>query len=255
MCPAHRKQRLKAIEGALAAGEPCRVVSTQLIEAGVDVDFPVVFRALAGLDSLAQSAGRCDREGRRTEAAGAPAGRFVVFLAPTKPPIGTLRTAMETTQALLRLRDSEPEMADGLDLLNPEHATLFFSRFYDQLPWDSKNIRRALSELNFATAARDFQMIADNGMRGIVVPWGEGRVRADKYRDQPSLETRRALQPFTVQVNQRFFAEVERRGIIEVLAGDMFGLPTPLMDGKWYTDEFGLETDPNTSISPEALMI
>ncbi len=80
MCGAHRAEVIKRIKAKLKAEEPVRVVSTQLVEAGVDVDFPVVFRALAGLDSVAQAAGRCNREGRLKE------GRVVVFIAPRTTP-------------------------------------------------------------------------------------------------------------------------------------------------------------------------
>ena len=66
MCAKHRSQKLDEIRGRLKNGEPCRVIATSLIEAGVDVDFPLVMRAEAGLDSVAQAAGRCNREGKRS---------------------------------------------------------------------------------------------------------------------------------------------------------------------------------------------
>ncbi len=100
MCPAHGLVVLDEVRERLKKGRRCRLVSTRLIEAGVDVDFPVVFRALAGVDSLAQSAGRCDREGHLSEAAGSPAGRLVVFKAETEPPAGTLKNAARLTAAL-----------------------------------------------------------------------------------------------------------------------------------------------------------
>lgn len=254
MCPAHRLERVQAIETCLAEGKQCRVISTQLIEAGVDIDFPIVYRALAGLDSLAQSAGRCDREGLLTELAGKPAGRFIIFLAPTDPPGETLKKAMQTTKMLFNLQDSDPRLADGLDVLNPNHALLFFEHFYATNRLDEKQILRELSGLNFATVAEKFQMIADQGMRSIVVPWGEGRERAERYRIKPDRETARALQPFLVQVNRQYFDVVAARGLIEV-SDDSIGLPTSLFADGWYSHKFGLASDPDTPIPPDALMM
>ena len=77
MCAKHRSQKLDEIRGRLKRGEPCHVIATSLIEAGVDVDFPLVMRAEAGLDSVAQAAGRCNREGKRL-----PENSFVWIFAP-----------------------------------------------------------------------------------------------------------------------------------------------------------------------------
>ena len=254
MCPAHRIARIAEINAALAAKTTCRVVSTQLIEAGVDVDFPVVYRALAGIDSLAQSAGRCDREGRLTEAAGRPAGRFVVFNAETQPPPGSLQKAAETTRLLLGMGDDDLRLVGGVDLFNPDHAELFFEAFYNQNHLDAKQVRKELEGFNFATAAQKFRMIDDRGQQSIVVPWGEGRSRLEAYRAEPTIQTQRALQPFIVQVNRWYFEEIASRGLIEVLDNSL-GVPTSLFTDKWYSEEFGLLADPAASLEPDVLIV
>jgi CRISPR-associated endonuclease/helicase Cas3 len=254
MCPAHRIARIAEINDALSNNKTCRVVSTQLIEAGVDVDFPVVYRALAGIDSLAQSAGRCDREGKLTAAAGAPAGRFVVFRAESDPPGELLRKAAEITQTMLGMADEEPSLAGGIDLLNPDHAELFFRMLYDRSHLDARQIRLNTEQFNFATVGRSFQMIEEAGMRSIVVPWGEGQSRIDAYLAKPTLQTQRGLQPFIVQVNRRYFETLADRGIVEEV-NDAFGIPTSLFSSQWYSDEFGLLADPGASLEPEVLVI
>ncbi|MBI4081121.1 MAG: CRISPR-associated endonuclease Cas3'', partial [Candidatus Lambdaproteobacteria bacterium] len=123
MCARHRQQVLKFIRQALAAAGPVRVVSTQLVEAGVDLDFPVVFRAMAGFDALIQSAGRCNREGRRVQ------GRLVVYDAPTRPPVGWLRTGAELAAAEFAGRPD-------LDLFDPEAYRAFDRKLIASHPTD-----------------------------------------------------------------------------------------------------------------------
>lgn len=255
MCPAHRIDRLQLIEQRLRDRKRCRLVSTQLVEAGVDIDFPVVYRALAGLDSLAQSAGRCDREGRRSLEAGEPAGRFVVFRAPTLPPPGTLRTAMEITDVLLQLARTEPELNGGLDPFNPRHGELYFRHLYAAKQLDQHQILTEVKQMNFANVNAKFQMIDKNGMRPIVVPYGEGLARAEAYAKNPTRETRRALQPFVVDVNRWYFDHLRSRGLVECLDGnDSVGLPTALFRDWYDEEEFGLNPDPEAPLAPDVLI-
>lgn len=195
MCPAHRLKVLAAVKRALDAGETCRVVSTQLVEAGVDIDFPVVYRALAGLDSLAQAAGRCNREGRLMDENGQPApGQFIVFRAETKPPPGVLRMALEGTEGLLATHE------DRLDLLAPSTFAEFFRGLYLRSDVDVEGIQTKRRDFNFADVEAAFRMIEDYTIP-VVVPYdGDAVQRVDRYRHRPTRENRRALQPYIVQV-------------------------------------------------------
>ncbi|GAB2591754.1 CRISPR-associated helicase Cas3' [Nitrincola alkalisediminis] len=172
MCAEHRSSVLNKIRQQLAArregdSTPLRVVSTQLIEAGVDVDFPVVFRAMAGLDSIAQAAGRCNREGKMTEL-----GRVVVFQPETLPPPGFLRQAAQTTLVLLKSGQLK-------DPLSPEAIKVFFTKLNGQGSRDKHNICDLLKaksspdaplEIQFREAAEKFRLIDDQGI-AVVVPF------------------------------------------------------------------------------------
>jgi len=116
MCPEHRSVTLKTIRVRLKQGLPCRVVSTQLIEAGVDVDFPVVWRAIAGLDSIAQAAGRCNREGKLDK------GSVLVFQGKTPSPPGHLGHAAESGKRILESHREDP--------LNLAAVTRYFEDFF-----------------------------------------------------------------------------------------------------------------------------
>src|SRR5690606_1352875 len=125
---AHRSRVLSEIKARKGRGEPLRVVSTQLVEAGVDLDFPCVYRALGGLDALAQAAGRCNREGRLHGR-----GELRVFLAPTEPPRGLLLQGLEITRSMLR---------DDLDLFSPATHRAYFERLYRAGSHDEKEVQR-----------------------------------------------------------------------------------------------------------------
>ena len=182
MCAAHRARTLEQIHQRLQSGGPCRVVSTQLIEAGVDVDFPVVYRALGGLDSIAQAAGRCNREGKLA------AGRVIVFRSPTPPPAGTLRKGLERAESLLRAAGG------ALDLADPDLYATYFRVLYLGEDLDAAGVQAARQALKFATVARKLRLIEDGFAYPIVVPWGDGEQRLEALRRMgPSRERLREL--------------------------------------------------------------
>ncbi len=173
MCPEHRLAVLDAVRRALKDGDdPCRVVSTQLIEAGVDVDFPYVLRAMAPLDGIAQAAGRCDREGRLTAAAGTPAGRVVVF-EPDVPPRGALppspayRDATDVTRTMLR----GAQASGGLRIDDPAHVRGFFDRYYgDARNHDPDDVELLREGFDFPHVAEKARLI-DDATTSVIVPY------------------------------------------------------------------------------------
>mgnify|MGYP001224373335 CR=1 FL=1 len=207
MCPAHRLELIHRIKEGLRLGRPVRVVSTQLVEAGVDIDFPVVYRALAGLDAIAQAAGRCNREGRRE------VGRVVVFVAPTDPPPGILRKGLETTRGLLA------ELGENLDPLSPEHFEGYFRRLYFLSDTDRHGIQGAREKLRYREVAEK-AVVIDQTVVPVVVPWGKAAAGSETVLDRlrkegPNRRTMRALQPFTATVSRTGFRRLFEVGALE----------------------------------------
>ncbi|MBN1424474.1 CRISPR-associated helicase Cas3' [Candidatus Fermentibacteria bacterium] len=218
MCPAHRSEVLDDVRKRLDRGEPCRVVATQLIEAGVDVDFRVVFRSLAGLDALAQAAGRCNRNGRFGS------GVTFVFRSEHRDSECFLRETAQVADQLLGA-GSSPPLFD--DLLSLEAVERYFQLYYwsQQTRWDEKGIvtdtrlanRKDLPFLfSFADIARKFRLIEDSG-QPVIIPWGkEGRELCDRLRfatELPDTRLLRMLQRYTVQVSQRVWGQRLGRSI------------------------------------------
>jgi CRISPR-associated endonuclease/helicase Cas3 len=194
MCPEHRSQKLAEIKARKKKGEAVRVVSTQLVEAGVDLDFPVVYRALGGLDAMAQAAGRCNREGKLH------IGELRLFHAPTKPPPGVPVTALAVTQGLLR---QHPD----LDLFDPAIFQTYFARLYNTRDTDQKQIQEERVKLNFKTVAERFHMIEDGYSAPLVVLYGAATSHLDELAKYgPSRDRLRALQRFTVSVPQKLLS-------------------------------------------------
>lgn len=208
MCPAHRRATLQEVFRRLKTEEPCRLVSTQVVEAGVDLDFPVVFRAMAGLESLAQSAGRCNREGLLE----AP-GRFFVFEAPTQPP-GVLREHLAVARSLLLINS-------GLDLFNPATFPTYFRGLHEVSPasLDALGIQVLRQGLRFQAVNDTFRMIPEV-TSPIFIPWDTtARRLLERLRHAgPSRGVLRALQPYTVAVYERAFRELQQQGALDLVA-------------------------------------
>lgn len=197
MCPRHRRQVLAGLRDRLRQGQPVRLVATSLIEAGVDIDFPEVWRAAAGIDSIAQAAGRCNREGALADGEGRQRlGRVVVF-EPAEAPT--------PRDLLLRWQAAQPALAKHADPLGLDAVRDFFGELYWQKSeaaldaakvGDFQGVLPAIREraadwgFPFASIAQAFRMI-DEVMEPVIVPW-----RADEAdREAEELLARIAAQP------------------------------------------------------------
>ncbi|MBS3936412.1 MAG: CRISPR-associated helicase Cas3' [Sulfuritalea sp.] len=252
MCGAHRaeviaeiKQRLKdKREGR--DDRPLRVVSTSLVEAGVDVSFPVVYRAFAGLDSIAQAAGRCNREGEQEH------GRVVVFLPQQQAPPGHQRLAADACRDVLRNSDGDPL---ALELFEP-----YFDRLYFGIDLDKKGIVRDLTpgrglEIQFRTAADNFRLIDDEDQATVFVRYA-GYPGIDALLGK--LETggserrlMRKLQRCAVTVKKRIVDRMAMTGdVLEVQPGCFVQQSSSL-----YDPVLGLRDDENAVLPAPTLVI
>ena len=202
LCGVHRSEVLEEIRRRLAAREPCHVVSTQVVEAGVDLDFEAVFRAAAPLDAIIQAAGRCNREGRLEKG-----GRVVVFRPPddASPP-GIYRSGRDIARVVQEL--------PGFDPNDPETVRHYFEWLFGAVvnP-DQKEIQSLRKKLDFPVVADRFRMIPDDTY-DVIVDYPEERARAIEVlveqlrtRERPAREILRDLQPYTVSLQVR---EAER---------------------------------------------
>jgi CRISPR-associated endonuclease/helicase Cas3 len=187
-CAAHRSEIVATIRQRLVDKQPCRVISTAVIEAGVDVDFPCVYRAAAGLDSIAQAAGRCNREGTLPKP-----GRVYVF----EPDAG-YRPPPFVRRAADKFREVAPDHLD--DLLSPAAIEDYFRLFYwqqggdDGTGWDRGTGDASVCEtfaldttgptFQFRQAAERYRLIED-AQTPVLVPWGDGIVLRKELEKMP----------------------------------------------------------------------
>jgi len=244
MCGQHRSERIAEIKRRLVAGEPTRVVSTQLVEAGVDLDFPVVYRALAGLDSIAQAAGRCNREGRLDR------GQVFVFVPPKEAPPGLLRQGAQLGRRMLGNSSGDP--------LVPER----FREYFEQLYWlqgerlDRKGVLADLApdrelRFNFRSAASKFRMIDDQWQAPVVVRYGEGANLIPLLgREGPTRWLFRKLQRFTVNVPRNHHQWLVNEGRIEERLPGIF----VQVDDGLYRPDVGIDLDLEPVYRPDDLI-
>lgn len=234
MCPAHRRQVLSVIRQRLHDNLLCRVISTSLIQAGVDVDFPVVYREIAGLDSIIQTGGRCNREGKqRTEDS-------IVYIYDFHKPMNRIpafvRRPIEITQIVAK---------NHADIASADSIKAYFDQLHytigeDQL--DSKHILRRLEVNNpdFTAIAKDFKLIEEDS-KAVFIP-REGDLNNQIILEQLKSGIRnrslfRRANQYIVSVYENQFSKLCETGKLEVLDADKLYL---LNDPTAY--------DPNTGL-------
>jgi len=239
MCPRHR---LDVIDHVRNAGHPCKLVSTQLIEAGVDLDFPVVLRAMAGLDSIVQAAGRCNREGRLAS------GKVIVFKGPTEPPPGSLKRGTDITATLLTAANGT------LEPNTPAVFEQYFKVFYNATNLDDKQVMRERQEFNFVEVANTFKLIEDGHTVAVVTPYGKAPGICQEIQQKGiSRELRRKLQPYLVQINKRDLDAWVQDGALSALDENLWILGD--LYASRYDIRYGLDIHREQGPNPEALVI
>jgi CRISPR-associated endonuclease/helicase Cas3 len=213
MCPLHKLVQIQEIHRRLNAQEPCLVIATQLVEAGVDIDFPVVWRAVGPLDSIAQAAGRCDRNGVITQRLGQPGGRLIVF-EPDRPtmPKGTYRQACDVTKAMAAAGKAHWE--------DPAMIQAYFDQLYQQPEsLDPVGVQQMRKNLQFQEIANGVQWI-DETSTPILIPFNDEATRLiDEFRFAgPSLERFRRAQLYCVNLQDSDFRRAKVLGSVYELA-------------------------------------
>lgn len=247
MCPVHRRAVLATVRERLDPNnpKPVRLIATSLIEAGVDVDFPEVWRAVAGLDQVAQAAGRCNREGRL----GASGGRTIVFYPAGRQPAPNVATNVECAEAVFR---------QGLDPLSLEGVKAYFAQLYwrrgaeamdaprlDNQPWP---ILQAIRErcdgtFEFEAIDRAFRMI-DDLQETVIVPYdaaAERLLAKIAAADRPTATDLRKLQQYAVAIPRREHSQWLAAGVLRAVSPSLGEAMLCFSDLAHYRDDTGVD--------------
>lgn len=214
MCSAHLRRAIETIKERMREGKPTKVISTQLIEAGVDLDFPCVWRAHSGLGSIIQAGGRCNREGKMERR-----GQVFVFsLADGSRPFGNIARGCNATKILLHKLSNK--ITDPTD---PEVIAKYYRLYFKDIPdFDTEGIEKDLTEdpedINFESAADRFKLIDDAGTFPVIVPYmEEGKALVRKIRNHEILtrEDYHRMQEYSVSHRQGDYSTLLSHGNIE----------------------------------------
>ncbi len=236
MYPEHRKRQLRIIRERLENGQPCRLIATSLVEAGVDFDFPAVFRELAGVDSVIQAAGRCNREGRRKK----------------EDCITTVFTmkkneAVHFPPSLRRPLDVAAQIAEQYeDIASLEAIEAYFKKLYryEGESLDVKNIIGQMEEKTrsllfpFASVSDQFKLIENNTRTILIAKEPEAKQLVERIRrGEASRQLVRDAGHYCVNIYEQDYEKLNGAGRLEALDFDFF----LLRNTEQYTEEMGLE--------------
>ncbi|WP_077529550.1 CRISPR-associated endonuclease Cas3'' [Vreelandella utahensis] len=248
MCARHRSEMLAEIRERLLEGLPCRLVSTSLIEAGVDVDFPLILRAETGLDSIAQAAGRCNREGKR---ASEDSEVRVFTVADDWPMPPELKQFAQAARAIFRQFD---------DPLALEAINAYFRELYWQKDkeLDANDIlgrvnRSQVDNLPFEWVSDQFRMI-ESTMIPIIIPYDDearDAIKTLEYADRIGGISRR-LQSYLVQIPEQGYKALKSAGAVQPIRQEEFGEQfLVLVNEDLYHPRYGLNWDDSVFIRAE----
>lgn len=230
MCAAHISDVIEQMKMALKDGEEVvRVVSTQLIEAGVDIDFPVVYRQEAGLDSVLQAAGRCNREGKR----GLSTTHVFSLTKEHALPRGEMQAANNARLSLV----------DSTDWFAPETMAQYFEQLYCRRDtFDKKDMKHYLynlMDISFATAAKEFNLIDSQGKSVIVCYKNSMDLVEQLLLKGPSYSLMKKLAKYTVNIYKNDFDALVKLGVVEEKLEGVFVVPFK----EQYDEQIGLRVD------------
>lgn len=236
MFPAHRQKVLETIRKRLDENKPCRVVSTSLIEAGVDIDFPTVYRAISGIDSILQAGGRCNRENKRNPS------ESIVHIFNTDEVLSYQQTNTDAALEVIK------KYGDNIYL--PEAVKMYFDNLYyysdidkTHKVFDKKGIIQCLINLEFESVAKKFKMI-ENDTKALYISTEENKKLIDDLRHgNYSKELFRNLQQYVVNLYERDFNKLNEVCAVEYIDNSFY----VLADNKYYDNKLGITfPDDNT---------